>query len=135
MLIKVFREEDTLYAISYYVESVLGKKFTSSNPESIEDVYNDTDHKTPLIFILSVGADPLSNLLRLASSKKISSDRMTIISLGQGQGVVADRAIDTQIKAGGWVVLQNCHLGKSFMPTLEKRLESFDDPELQSSFN
>ena len=43
MLIKILREEETLYAMSYYVEAVLGKKFTSNNPESIEEIYNDTD--------------------------------------------------------------------------------------------
>jgi len=43
MLIKILREEETLYAISYYVDAVLGKKFISNNPESIEDIYNDLD--------------------------------------------------------------------------------------------
>jgi dynein heavy chain len=52
--------------MTYYVDSILGKKFTSNNPPSIEEIYNDTDHKTPLIFILSAGADPLTNLLRFA---------------------------------------------------------------------
>jgi dynein heavy chain len=39
------------------------------------------------------------------------------------------------MKAGGWVILQNCHLGKSFMPMLERRLESFDDAEVNASLN
>jgi dynein heavy chain len=95
MLVKMLREEETLYAISYYVESVLGKKFTSNHPESIEDIYTDTDHKTPLIFILSMGADPLASVMRLATAKKVTNDRVTVISLGQGQGLVADRAMDS----------------------------------------
>jgi hypothetical protein len=32
---------------------------------------------------------------------------------------VAQRWIDEGIKEGFWVVLQNCHLAKSFLPTLE----------------
>jgi dynein heavy chain len=84
MLVKVFREEETLYSMTYYVDAILGKKFTSNNPPSIEEIYNDTDHKTPLIFILSAGADPLQNLLRFAATRKITSDKMTVISLGQG---------------------------------------------------
>ena len=83
-MIKTFREEDTLHSMTYYVDAIMGKKFTSNNPPSIEEIYNDTDHKTPLIFILSAGADPLSNLIRFAQTRKISNDKMTIISLGQG---------------------------------------------------
>ena len=30
---------------------------------TMEEVYMDTDYKTPLIFILSPGADPLVNLI------------------------------------------------------------------------
>lgn len=31
MIIKVFREEETLYAMTYYVDAILGKKYTSNN--------------------------------------------------------------------------------------------------------
>jgi hypothetical protein len=37
----------------------------------LETVYKEIDKVTPLIFILSPGADPMSNLIRLAKDKKI----------------------------------------------------------------
>ncbi len=43
---------------------------------------------------------------------------MEAVSLGQGQGPVAQRRIDEAASAGSWVVLQNCHLAKSFLPQL-----------------
>jgi dynein heavy chain len=35
--------------------------------------------------------------------------------MGEGQEVPARKAMDNCFQTGGWVVLQNCHLGLKFM--------------------
>jgi dynein heavy chain len=85
----------------------------------MEDIYRDMDNKTPCIFILSTGADPTGMLLRFAREMNYG-DRLSLVSLGQGQGPYATELIDKGTKTGNWVLLQNCMLAKSWMPSLER---------------
>lgn len=67
--------------------------------------------------MLSQGADPGSVLFKLAYDMNMM-EKLAIISLGQGQGPAASRKIDYATSRGEWVMLQNCHLCKSWMPDL-----------------
>ena len=53
--------------------------------------------------------------------------RLQIISLGQGQGPRAQALIDAACLSGNWVLLQNCHLAKSWMPRLEQIVDGLEE--------
>lgn len=49
------------------------------------------------------------------------------MSLGQGQEIVAEQAMDISANEGHWVILQNVHLVTKWLPTLEKKMEQLSE--------
>ena len=49
---------------------------------------------------------------------KKRNQRLTAVSLGQGQAAVATKAMSAARDNGSWVLLQNCHLAASWLPDL-----------------
>lgn len=71
--------------------------------------------------------NPLKDVEQLGRQMGFTSDNGNFynVSLGQGQEDVAEEAMDKAAQAGHWVVLQNIHLVKKWLPALEKKLEFF----------
>ena len=85
LLLKAFRAEKLMFAFQNYVLEHMGKFYVESPPVTMELVYQDTDYKTPLIYILSPGADPTSQLHKFSEEMGFVDERkMGEISLGQG---------------------------------------------------
>ena len=70
--------------------------------------YEESGPATPIFFILSPGVDPLKDVEALGKKLGFTGDNHNFrnISLGQGQEVVAEEAMDEAAKQGHWVVLQ-----------------------------
>merc|ERR1719201_3146233 len=71
----------------------------------------------------------MASLLKFAEAKGYTGSRVQTISLGQGQGPIAERLITEAMKDGGWVVLQNCHLYTSWLSRLEYLTEEVMVPD------
>ena len=134
LVLRAFRPDKVVPAITEYVGAEMGQPYVDPLPFDLDACFADSDAGTPLVFILSPGSDPMANLLKFAESKTRKAEgakpddpevptRVEAVSLGQGQGPFATRCIDEGARNGHWVVLQNCHLAKSFMPELEQQCE------------
>jgi dynein heavy chain len=120
LLVKVLREEMLVPAVIQFVKRNLGTEFIDIPPLDLAKAYKDTNTSTPLIFILSYGSDPVTQLKKFAGSPKMGmGDKLQMISLGQGQGPIAEELVRKAMVSGDWVFLQNCHLAASWMPRLE----------------
>eukprot|EP00644_Phytophthora_capsici_P004659 jgi/Phyca11/7444/fgenesh1_pm.PHYCAscaffold_19_\ len=136
LLLRGLAEEKVPQAVLNMISTEMGAEFGRNASTTMEEIYNDTDRKTPCIFVLSAGADPTGMLLRFAKEMAFI-DRLHLISLGQGQGPRAEKLIESSQGSGDWVLLQNCHLAKSWMPKLEKLVEDMGqrtDEQCQATF-
>lgn len=126
ILYKIFRPDKLLFAISDYIRENIGEKFASLPPCEMKDLYKDSDNITPVIFVLNQGADPSIQLFNFSKLMHFD-EKFKQTSLGQGQEEVAKKLIDLGKKQGEWILLQNCHLFKSWMVQLEQIVASFAD--------
>lgn len=124
ILMKGFRNELVQQSIAEFIIRDMGKFYVESPSTAMSVIYPQLSVSTPLIFVLTQGADPTSILLNFAAEQGFA-EKMHPISLGQGQGPKAEQLIRTSMKEGEWVMLQNCHLARSWMPALEKIVLNF----------
>ncbi|KAF6202116.1 hypothetical protein GE061_004514 [Apolygus lucorum] len=125
-MMRALRPDRMTYAIKAFIEEKLGAKYVEARSVDFAKSFEESSASTPIFFILSPGVNPLKDVEELGRKLGFSMDQGNFhnVSLGQGQEVVAEDAMEKAAANGQWVVLQNVHLVKSWLPSLEKKLES-----------
>ncbi|KAJ3056563.1 Dynein heavy chain 2, axonemal [Rhizophlyctis rosea] len=134
LVIRSLRTDRVIFCAAKFVVANLGQKFVEPPILDVADILGDSSPRTPLIFVLSPGVDPTANLTALAQKKGMGGDRFNYLSLGQGQAPKATRLIQEGMRDGKWVFLANCHLSISWMPSLDKIVESIPNENPHPDF-
>ncbi|KAL2308160.1 hypothetical protein Nmel_001164 [Mimus melanotis] len=115
LLVRSWCPDHTISQARHYIADSLGGKYAEGFILDIEAMWTESGCRTPLTCLLSVGSDPTENIERLAKSKNIPC---RAISMGQGQEAHARHLLNQCMQDGGWLLLQNCHLGLEFLNEL-----------------
>ncbi|KAG1713125.1 hypothetical protein DVH05_028501 [Phytophthora capsici] len=131
LLVRSLREDRTIPAVMDFIRAIeliegavgvslsrlpaLGPRYVEPITDTVESVYQEMRAETPVLYLLSPGADPTESIEQLARRKRQS---VTTISMGEGQEAVAARTVASAMLNGAWVLLQNCHLGLNYMDSL-----------------
>ena len=126
LVLRCIRPDKMMQGVQDFVSEHLGEGFVKPPPFDLEKSFRDSSALTPLVFVLSQGADPLADFMKLSNTMRMNG-KVDPISLGQGQGIKAERLIKDGIENGRWILLQNCHLATSWMPSLERLVEGFGE--------
>ncbi|XP_017734862.1 PREDICTED: dynein heavy chain 17, axonemal isoform X3 [Rhinopithecus bieti] len=126
-MVRCMRPDRMTYAVKNFVEEKMGSKFVEGRSVEFSKSYEESSPSTPIFFILSPGVDPLKDVEALGKKLGFTIDngKLHNVSLGQGQEVVAEDALDVAAETGHWVILQNIHLVARWLGTLDKKLERY----------
>ncbi|KAM8871594.1 dynein axonemal heavy chain 2 isoform 7-T7 [Synchiropus picturatus] len=154
LIVRCLRQDRVSSCVASFVTNTLGARFveppvldlkavsvceglflerTMTESLGAPQVAVESCSSSPLLFILSPGADPAGPLQQLAELSGMSG-RFHTLSLGQGQAPVAGRLLEDAVRNGHWLFLANCHLLLSWMPQLDRVVEQLEVQEPHSDF-
>lgn len=85
MLLKCFRCDRVRCGMINYISECLGEKFITSRILSFDLIYEQSDSTIPVIFILSPGTEPTSELIKFAELYGFRAGKFQNLFLGQGE--------------------------------------------------
>lgn len=94
-------------AMHAFVSTALGPSFADAPAAKLSDVFAGSSAATPLVLTVSQGADAVAELGSFAAAHGRAAGRgLLLLSLGQGQGPVAEAMVRLAMRSGDWVCLQ-----------------------------
>ncbi|XP_042877143.1 dynein heavy chain, cytoplasmic-like isoform X5 [Penaeus japonicus] len=125
MAVQAFRPDRLYAAANIFVSSVLGDSFLAIGEREVDltkVVELEVKANTPVVMCAVQGFDASARVDDLAAEL---NKPMTAIAIGSAEGFSqAEKAINSAVKNGRWVMLKNVHLAPGWLVQLEKKLHS-----------
>ncbi|XP_068037518.1 cytoplasmic dynein 2 heavy chain 1 isoform X5 [Anomalospiza imberbis] len=123
LVVQAVRPDRLQSAMALFACKTLGIKELSPSPLNMKRLYKETLEIEPILIIISPGADPSQELQELASVER-NTECYHQIAMGQGQADLAIQTLRECARNGEWLCLKNLHLVTSWLPVLEKELNT-----------
>ena len=85
LLLRCFRVDRVYRAVTNFVTVNMGEQFVTPPVVNLENILEQSSPISPIVFILSPGADPAGELAKLAELKGFGGNRFKFLAMGQGQ--------------------------------------------------
>ncbi|XP_068162278.1 dynein axonemal heavy chain 10 [Antennarius striatus] len=128
LLLRCFRTDRVFRAVTDYVTITMGEKYVQPPVINFDAIYEQSTPYSPIVFVLSPGSDPGSDLAKLAERSGFGGNKFKFLAMGQGQEEVALQLLEKAASNGHWLMLENCHLLVKWLKDLEKTLENITKP-------
>ena len=92
MILRCFRPDAIIPAVTTFIETSIGKKYIEYPQFQLRKSFECSKCSIPIIFVLTPGSDPVTPLNDLARELNFLN-KVSTISMGQGQGLSAENAI------------------------------------------
>ena len=102
---RIFRADRVVNAIKNFIIDQMNDYYVKSPPINYQKIYDQSTEKTPIVFILSPGADPFNDVQKLVDVVGLGQNKFKFLALGQGMGDTAKQYIESGAMRGYWVML------------------------------
>ena len=91
---RVIRPDRSINAIKLFISDRMSEFYVKSPPISFDKIYQNSNCFTPIVFILSPGADPFNDVQKLVDVVGPGQSKFKFLALGQGMGDQARQMIE-----------------------------------------
>ncbi|CAB4007938.1 Cytoplasmic dynein 1 heavy chain 1, partial [Paramuricea clavata] len=127
LVVQAFRPDRVLTMVHKVVETVFGQSFLRASEQELDLAFiveKEIKSNTPILMCSVPGHDASGRVDDLVAQQ---NKQCTAIAIGSAEGFnLAEKAVNSAVKSGRWVLLKNVHLAPQWLVTLEKKLHTLN---------